>query len=315
MAQPINPPDGWTVTEGTWGVDFQRDTSVYLTSGTSVKMVGPAAQNQTLVGPWFPIDGNGVAYVVTGVLRATNNTSKLTLKLEVYQGDQTTLVETISLYTYDALPSANTWTTPSQELQTASNKNWARFVLRRNAGETADVYLDRLEVKKLGPRWGLFKNDTGQTLPTDGSAQQIAFNNTEHSSLVTVNGGDGGSVTIYRAGLYLLYFRTRVTNTTGSAGMVYVYFKVDDPYLGAMNQGATQYVVAPSGVVNVVLTSLYRHTGKTTTGSASSNVSVRMGHNIVPGTLTVAGGAEALDVPVNPITAVTATAGVWLGLG
>lgn len=304
MVQPINPPDGWIVKAGVWGTDFQRDTATYLTSNTSLKVVGTAANTQTLVGEWFPVDGNGVAYVVSSVLRATNNTSLFTLKLDIYAADQSTLIQTISLYSAAAVPTANVWLTASKEFQTSSNNNWARFTLTRASGETSSIYLDRVEVKKLGPRWLRYKNPgTGQTLGAGDT--QISFGTSYIASLVTTSTTD---VTVYRAGIYLLNFRTSVSGFTAGDAFS-IYFKVNDPVWGAQSLGAVSYVAPASGVISVNFTSVYHHVG--TTG-AGTTVGVWVNYP----------GAAAPFVSANPaapvnsfITAATSWSGTWLGLG
>jgi hypothetical protein len=306
MAQPVNPPDGWIVTSGVWGTDYQRDSSVYLTSGNSLKMVGTAANTQTLTGPWFPIDGNGLAYVVSGVVQSTNNTSLLTIKLEIYAGDQTTLTTTIYLYNNVIVPTANTWLTPSKEFTTTSSYNWARFIVTRASGTTASVYIDRLEVKKLGPRWGRYKDPgSGQTIVA-GATTQITFASSAYANLVTTSSSD---VTVYRAGVYLLYFRTQIADLD-PGDTIDVFFKVTDPILGAVSQGSAMYVASSGGLISLVMTSVYRHAG--TTGGGSP-IGVYIRNN--------SGAASLFVSPIpsapfnNAITAVTAWSGIWLGIG
>lgn len=300
MTQPVNPPDGWLPTAGVWGVDFQRSTSVYLTSGSSLAVIGTAGNTQTLQGPWFPLDGNGVGYDVTGVVQATNNTSLFTLKMECYAGDKTTLLNTIYLYNNQAVPTANAWQTASAEFNTASNYSWGRFILTRASGATSTIYMDRVEVKKLGPRWACFKSNAGgnQVISSPQTTYSaITCDTVDYSSLVTVSGT--GVVTIYRAGLYLLYLRANVSFPAGTA--FNVRFEANDPVLGPITLGTGQYET-----LLITHTSLYRHTG--TTGA---------GTTIFPSILLPSGGTVFGNPSgtFNGNTYATGWTGVWLGLG
>jgi len=303
MAQPANPPDGWSVVDGSWSTDFQRDTSVYVTSGSSFLVTAGSLTTQTMRGPWFALDEGGVPYVATAILRATNSSSLFTLKLEIYAGDQTTLTNTIYLYNNQAVPTAAAWQTASTEFVTAAGYSWARFVLTRASGATSAINIDRVEVKKLGPRWGLYKSVSTGDQAYVGSNQLITFDQVDYSSLVTPA---SSLITIYRAGLYQLYLRLNV-EVGPSPAALNVSFRANDPTYGVISLGTVQYVnsQATNYTFQITHSTLYRHVG---TRGAGTSIGA-----YVSGAGTVK--ASPSGISTNGNTAITAWTGVWLGLG
>lgn len=299
-----NPPDGWALTSGVWGTDAYLDDAVLLSSAASLKMVGTSANTQTLVGSWLPLDADTVAYEVTSVLQATNNTSLFTLKLEVYGADKSTLLTIVYLYNNEAVPTANTWMVPSKELLTTTGMRWGRVILTRSAGATASIYLDRVEVKKMAPRWGCFKSNAGgdQALISSASNQLITFDTTDYANLVTPS---TGTVTIYRAGVYLLFLRIQITGLA-AGNAINISFRANDPVYGVISLGVGQYVTS-SGSFLITHTSVYRHTG--TLGAGTT-----VGAYVQTG-VACAVKASPAGPSTNGNTAVTSWSGLWLGVG
>ncbi len=301
MAQPVNPPDGWSVTAGEWGVDFQRDTSGGLSSATRLHVVGPAANTQTLVGPWFPVDGAGVVYSATAVLLGTfgSGSSPLTLKLELYQSNQQTLVTTIYLYNNQGIPYTGNYVTASKDFTTWTNTKWARFVFTRNVGSAVDVYIDRLEVKKMAPSWTVFKT-SGSGTQAFGAAPAAPVSMGGNGLFGQVSVQSSTSVTVFRSGMYFLHFRSYLTSLSAGT-VVEVYFYANGGRVGGLHR-----VTANSaGVANVTHTALYHHAGTTGAGTA---ISVYLNSPNAGVVAAEAGG-------VTEDTAITAFQGVWVGLG
>ena len=303
MGQPVNPPDGWRVeeNEGVWGVDFQRDDTLSLTSAMSIKMVGTAAQTQTFIGSWIPIDANGVAYVATAVVRATNTTSLFTLKLEIYAADKTTLLDTVALYQNQSVGSANVWQTASMEFSTITGYTWGRFILTRSAGATATVNVDRVEIKKLGPRWAIRKTGAAQTLL---ATSFVNFETADYANLVTAA---TASVRVFRAGIYLLRFQARITGLA-SGDYVTAFFRINHPLQGQSDFGECIFASFPVGggfqsYVNVI--GSYRHAG---TSGGGTVITCGLYYSGTSPTAAIAtGGGEH--------SALTAFTGTWIGVG
>ena len=151
---PVNPPDGWIVTNGVWGTDIVQDTAQTLSSPTSLKV--PAGHAVTIVGPWTQVNtysalnGSGMRYQGRAFLYGDNVGNSVThINMVFYAANQSTVNSTVTLFTGVTTP-ANQWIAGTGVYQTSAADVWCRFEITvPNNGH--NVWFGGVELIRLAP--------------------------------------------------------------------------------------------------------------------------------------------------------------------
>jgi len=127
-----NPADGWSVYTGTWGTDFDRETSVLLGGQYSIKFIsGTPADDPTLVGDYRPVIP-GMPYMASIWVRADSIAAgnTMTAFINWYTSEKVYISQ--SVIHNAVLGAANTWEERSAIFTAPATAAFARLFIRKN---------------------------------------------------------------------------------------------------------------------------------------------------------------------------------------
>lgn len=146
-------PDGWTVTTGAWGAgNVVRDEAVSQSGCASVKFpaIG-SSRTIEMVSDFIPIEGDDI---LSGSFlfrkdAADANTS-LEIFLDFYQGDKTTLVESVSIGTDTTDTGADFLKVPTEWIRVDNDSRYFQARIRSVVvtSGTANIYVDSVRTTK-----------------------------------------------------------------------------------------------------------------------------------------------------------------------
>ncbi len=171
----VTPPQGWELDVGIWGTDANREETIVVSGGYSVKFNSTAVAT-ALVSPWIPIEDLLQSFY-GALLRTDDVTAGYTITLKVDQYDHNRLfVGTSTMFT-GVLDAIDTWQWVGNIRSHLATIGWVRMRLEKTT-DTHNVYVDNMLTERLQPSWGLYR-DSLQTIAT-GTWTTLATN----SSLV-----------------------------------------------------------------------------------------------------------------------------------
>lgn len=186
-----HPPAGWRMATGTWGTDAERETTLYLSGGASIRMKNTTTATK-LIGPMSPVHpgiANNKMYEATAYVRASSVSGGagdyVTLQLKSYDASFT------AIYTHviyqNVLTAADTWQTVSGVWQ-ADSGGTERFIRPEilKGTNAINVYWDAISFRAMAP---MFKGTSGTTAVTDHASTWTAI------ASFTVDGSGFGALT------------------------------------------------------------------------------------------------------------------------
>ena len=145
----VAPPSGWSIVTGTWGIDADIVTNPALSGGHSLNLKNTAVATK-VVSAWFPVTQSsevpsGFLYYTTRVRARADSIAggnTVTVKLQYYQSDRITLLNTTVLHS-SVLAAANTWQEFGLGLASApaAASLWGRYEIYKSA-TAFNAYID-----------------------------------------------------------------------------------------------------------------------------------------------------------------------------
>lgn len=148
----VNPPDGWAMNVGTWGVDADRSDSVFLKGICSMQLKNTAVATKVF-GPWIPLGvftASSDGYRAEAIVRADSNTANFTIEFKQYMADKATSTGTASLISASHVITANTWQMLSRTFPMSNATQWGRFEISKST-TTFNAYIDSLAIIRTVP--------------------------------------------------------------------------------------------------------------------------------------------------------------------
>lgn len=173
------PPDGWEVINGSWGIDYDLNTTITNRNGDATVEVKPttayAGNRQNLIGwGYIPISG-GDPYRVRSIVQVSRINAGDNVMVQIFWYDAAQSYISASASAYAPLSAAGAWKELSHIANAPSNARYARPVFSK-AKVDFTAYVDVLMLDEKEPGFNAYVSPS--TLYANG--QRIIFNNEEY---------------------------------------------------------------------------------------------------------------------------------------
>jgi hypothetical protein len=147
-AGSANPPDGWSIQSGTWGIDADTDFTYFITGDSSIKIMATSAE-PIVHSPKFAVEPQHL-YHVASALRA-DSVDSVSLGITWYDSTETTLSSTSIVG--GTLGAVNTWHYVGGYAFPPTNAAFADIRFNRLfAGDPFNLWIDQA-IAAVAPLW------------------------------------------------------------------------------------------------------------------------------------------------------------------
>lgn len=213
-----NPPSKWYVNTGSWGTDIDRNESVFVSDGASLKWI---TSTGVMYGDFFWVHDDHVAaptsLLVWARFQPDSDGDGVSAAMEFYQSDQATLISTV-VFSVTQYSTGGVWAVSGALVNVPANARWARIKLSGDA----DVYLDEVRIERVRPYIEATMTDHTNVVPSQMNGTWTVRTHANIFNTVNLQSHmdtTDDAINIYRPGVY--FVEAAVTLDDIVAGDVY----------------------------------------------------------------------------------------------
>lgn len=310
MPTTINPPDGYVMDTGVWGIDALRDDAIFIVGASSVNLANTVLATK-MYGPFVPLNNwKFVRYSLSALVRADAVVAgaNVTVVFESYAADRVTVLDTRQL-TATPLNAANTWYQVIAVFTLPATAVWGRFYFMKSS-TAFNVFINRLEVRKLPPARVVYlstatANVASQTI-TNATWTDVPFDlgdagNETDFTFGTPASNTAGVATIYTAGLWQMNINLRLTDVNASRQ---IRLRLVNAASGVQLDAGHWVTTGDNGTQDIGYSTMYNYIGGGAPSGQGLQIKVQWKHNNSGGlggglNATLTGAANAFDSPTH----------------
>ena len=230
---------GWEVTNGTFGTDSFRESSVVHSGRYSLKM-NSAVNDVTVRSVFVPVDSNQPLEVGVWVRQKTS-THNITINAAWFQPDKTASATTKTAILSGALSAADTWEHQHAIIETPSDAGFVRLDFIMTTAQAGVTYFDDCFIQAAMPSF--HATGAATTSVTKDTETQVELDTESHDH----GGNYDNTATNYKfvvpsSGVYEFQGTVKVAASGGAASSIYGRIKnngtVIKEALGGIDSGA-----------------------------------------------------------------------------
>lgn len=203
----LHPPDNWSITEGVWGTDADREETTVFAGGFSIKLINTTPTNDTKIeSDLIPVDRlllSSPVFNMGSWIQADRNNAgdDITIQLRAYDNDKV-FISSVTIF-LGPVTSINTWEFKGNRVIISPLARWINVTVSK-ANVAFNAYIDSVEANEGVPFRAMGRNSS-LSIP-DAVETDVVFNigrlQTNASMFVDTATGE---FTIAKQGTYLMH--------------------------------------------------------------------------------------------------------------